>query len=305
VLWRQPSTAVVNNWAVLWRTLRDRVPDQAYLADAAVDSVRRDGRHAHLRAHGRVEELFDLVVGADGYRSTVRQAVHPGVRADEAGYGVWRGIVPEGRLAASRWAIDLLEDSYVSIMFPGGHAVAYLVPAPHDAGEPCARLLIWGLYASRHRDVWGLVDEFFPTEWAEIARLTDQRALAVHPVLDLTVPSYVRRPFLLAGDAGAVARPHTASGAVKALLDAMSLEQAVAAARNWDDVLALYDKERCQAGNDLVELGRRMGRDFVVSTPDWTRMGRAELAASVQRTLAGRTHYLHGEQRANQDGSQQ
>lgn len=68
------------NWGPLWRELRRRVPDSvAFRAGVAVTEVRPGGEGAEVDTADGTER-FDLVVGADGYRSVVRAAAFAAVR---------------------------------------------------------------------------------------------------------------------------------------------------------------------------------------------------------------------------------
>ncbi|MEK8145487.1 hypothetical protein NKH18_41475 [Streptomyces sp. M10(2022)] len=102
-------------------------------------------------------------------------------------------------------------------------------------------------------------------------------------------------PFLLAGDAASVTRPHTASGAVKALQDALCLEQALRESPAPADALRHYARERTAEGARLMELGRRLGGAQVERTPDWTAMDQDAVDAWCRATLAGSTSYLYGD----------
>ncbi|MFH8407428.1 hypothetical protein ACH4FX_21940 [Streptomyces sp. NPDC018019] len=84
---------------------------------------------------------------------------------------------------------------------------------------------------------------------------------------------------MLAGDAATVARPHTGSGAVKALQDAVALEAACAAAGDWSEVAAAYDAARGPVGMSVMELGRRLGDVLVLRGPDWRTVHQADLDA--------------------------
>ena len=307
VLWRQPSPAVLNNWALLWRTLRARVPDDVYREGVAVGHIEADDAGVVVVPEAGPRQRFDVLVGADGYRSRVRSLVHPGSRPAYAGYVLWRGNYEEGRLA-DRGPLQILERSWMTLCFSGGHGVFYLIP---DFGQG-QRRLNWAIYSAapvRFDDPASvppgsvsdelvaffdnLLDEHLPAYWAEVVRLTDARALSVQPVYDEALESYASGRVVLIGDAGTVTRPHTASGATKALQDALALERAWLEHDTWDEALAAYDAERCSAGNELVELGRRIGRAQVEETPDWHSMTAADLDAWTRDTLAGQRHYLY------------
>ena len=114
--------------------------------------------------------------------------------------------------------------------------------------------------------------EWFPPYWAEVVRRTPRTELSIQLIYDVKVAAYASGRALLAGDAGALARPHTGAGAVKALQDAMALEAACRTYDTWEDALAAYDAERRVAGNALTDLGRRLGRDRVLAAPDWAAL---------------------------------
>jgi 2-polyprenyl-6-methoxyphenol hydroxylase-like FAD-dependent oxidoreductase len=141
-----------------------------------------------------------------------------------------------------------------------------------------------------------LAREHFPAAWADIVARGGRRAAVCHPVADVQAPRVARPPLLLAGDAAGVARPHTATGAVKALQDALCLERVLREGPE-DIAMALerYADERTAEGAHLVELGRRMGRALVEETPDWPAMGQDEVDAWFRGVLAGTRHYLYEE----------
>jgi 2-polyprenyl-6-methoxyphenol hydroxylase-like FAD-dependent oxidoreductase len=324
-LWRQPSRIVTCNWGLLWRSLRERVPDAGYRGGSPVVDLRAGpGAVTVVTAgEGGVEraEEFDAVVGADGYRSVVRPRVAPGEVPSYAGYALWRASVPLDRLADGERVAALLARSYYTVVFPGGHAIVYLIPETPRPGRPPGLLVNWALYARPPASVpcadgltfppgaaggvlaghaRDLAERHFPLLWAELVHRSDPAVLAVQPVIDLPLPRYQLAPFVVAGDAAAITRPHTASGAVKALQDARCLEAVFREAGGVPAALRRYDELRREAGNRLVALGRRIGRDQVQDTPPWGELTASDLDAWTRRTLDGQSHYLYG--RAPADG---
>jgi 2-polyprenyl-6-methoxyphenol hydroxylase-like FAD-dependent oxidoreductase len=108
------------------------------------------------------------------------------------------------------------------------------------------------------------------------------------------VDSYVHGRVMLISDAGTVTRPHTGSGATKALQDALCLARLGQEYDEWPDLLAAYDAERTAAGVSLVQLGRRLGRDLVEHTPDGGTMTAGDFEAWTKRTLSGERLYFYG-----------
>jgi 2-polyprenyl-6-methoxyphenol hydroxylase-like FAD-dependent oxidoreductase len=282
--WRQPLDLLLTNWGIVWRGLRERVPDGVGRHTATVTGVRDTGAGVEVTADG-VTGHFDVAVGADGYASLLRRATGGGHPA-YAGYALWRGHYPVSRLGTPPPALDR---TGVSVMFPGGHAVFYLIP-----GLPGAETRVnWAAYLPLPRpggllslppgtvgdglaaELDRAVEAHFPPAWARVVRATTRAELALQPIYDLAVPRYARGRLLLAGDAGALARPHAGGGVTKAVQDALALEEACREHGSWDAVLPAYDTARTANGAALVALGRRLGTAQVGRTPDWTVMDEA------------------------------
>lgn len=291
--WRQPLEMLLTNWGIVWRTLRGRVPAEVTWRTATVTGVRDTGE---VTSGGR-SERFDAVVGADGYASLVRSSAGGG-RPGYSGYALWRGNYPVSRLAS---VPDRLRGAGVSVMFPGGHGVCYLIPGlpggearvnwavylplPRPGGDGLLSLppgtVSDGLAARLDR----VVEAWFPPSWARIVRATRRAELALQPVYDLAVEHYATGRLLLAGDAGALVRPHAGAGVTKAIQDARVLERACHEHGRWDGVLAAYDTDRVRRGAALVDLGRRLGAAQVGPTPDWAAMGSADFRRWWESTV--------------------
>ncbi|MEU3226266.1 FAD-dependent monooxygenase [Streptomyces sp. NPDC006976] len=298
----QPFPFRAYNWGSLWSELRRRVPEGVdYRSGAVVSAVRPDDEGATLRLADGHEEHFDLVIGADGYRSVVREAMFPGVSAEYAGYIGWRGASADIEGLPS----DGLDAH--NIVFPGGHCMIYRIPDGTGGHR-----LNWVLYTAPpqtdglHPDLRTptslppgrlnseltdhlrtLVAENFPPFWAAKVLGTPAETTFIQPIYDLAVPHYTSGRMALVGDAASVARPHVGAGSVKALQDATALEAAWIAGDSWKDVLERYDSGRGAVGSAMVTLARRMGSTQVENTPDWSAMGQPEFDAWWQDQNSG------------------
>ena len=312
VLWRQPLPVRFTNWSLLWRSLRQQVADLAYRdgVTAVVEDMDDMGVTVSAGTSGGMR--FDLVVGADGYASALRQRVAAGSFPHLPGYGLWRGTYPEHLLPDG--ATAALEPGAMMVCFPGGHAMIYLIPDHLRTG---GRLVHWGIYlcppqpmtdpalippgqvpAELMMALRDAVTRSFPPLWADVVGRTPAERISVQPIFDVIAPRYVSGRLALAGDAGTTARPHTGSGAVKALEDALALESGCRAATQaatpatpateWASVLAGYERARAAAGNALTALGRSLGRALVENTPDWSAMSGTDLPEWWREAASGR-----------------
>ncbi|WP_328583052.1 FAD-dependent monooxygenase [Streptomyces sp. NBC_00370] len=301
-LGEQPFPFRAYNWGSLWSELRRRVPeDVSYRSGAVVTGLEPDDEGVTLRLADGHAEHFDAVIGADGYRSVVREAMFPGAGATYAGYIGWRGT--------SRDTSGLPSDGHDAhnIVFPGGHCMAYRIPDGSGG-----HLLNWVLYTEPpqvdglHPDLKtptslppgrlnsqltahlrDLVAEHFPPYWAEKVLGTPAETTFIQPIYDLEVPHYTSGRMVLVGDAASVARPHIGAGSVKALQDATALEAALVAGGSWKEALERYDVNRGAVGSAMVALARRMGSAQVENTPDWSAMGQPEFEAWWQDQNSG------------------
>jgi len=256
-----------------------------------------DAAVVHL-ADGR-KLTVDLVVGADGWDSTVRQDLLPGVRPRHSGYLAWRGLADEADLPAE--VSRVLVDRFTFAEVPaGGHALAYLVPGADGELAAGTRRVNWVWYvaadaalgcwldgelpeaAGRRRALSvppgaagaGFVTEVrararreLPPVLAELVERTEQPF--VQTVVDLESPRMAWQRCALIGDAAFVPRPHTAAGTAKAAGDVLALAGALAAAGpgREPEALARWEPARLAEGRHLAEHGRHLGASLGFPAP--------------------------------------
>jgi 2-polyprenyl-6-methoxyphenol hydroxylase-like FAD-dependent oxidoreductase len=302
VLWEQPVAVAVTNWGIVYRHLRSRVPDAVYRQGDDVIDVASSGNGASLRFAGGRTATFDLVVCADGQHSVGRRTLFPEQRLQYAGYVLWRGLADESSVAD----IERFDDRITWAVSGTGYCLLYIVPSRAEDVTIGKRQVNWVLYENVAdtalpgvlTDARGVVHptslppgaasaeqvahirerarQQFPAYVADVVCAT--RTPFIQAVFDVRVPRYRRERICLVGDAATVCRPHAASGAVKALTNALALWGALGAHGAVDDALEAWDQAQSAEGHRLVMLGQVMGKAFVQEPPAWHTMDGAAVA---------------------------
>src|SRR5450432_322030 len=256
-----------------------------YHGDMTLARYEQDERRVLAVFANGVCAQADLLIGADGMRSTVRHQLMPEIAPRYAGYVAWRGVVAESQIPRHRWSTTPHE---MVFCLPDGE-LAFSIPiaAQDDLGEVRRCMFVWfrpAEYGSTLRrwctDATGnchgdsipppLIRQEVITELKMSARtllapqLSQLVACAREPILsaifDLETPRMTFGRVVLVGDAAFVARPHVGTGVTKAALDAQALVDALAGSQgNLAEALASYERGRKPAGSNLVARGRRLG----------------------------------------------
>ncbi|HEX6131748.1 MAG TPA: monooxygenase [Actinomycetota bacterium] len=284
VMLEEPIVYRFTSYATLYAALvRFLEPERYHLGRQLVGVRAADGAAVAAFADGE-EATVELVVGADGIRSTVRSLLFPDVRTGYAGYVGWRGTLPTASLPA-RSATDL---GGVLAYHVGErtHVLSYEIPIPgeHEAGRsmnwvwyrnvpdgPALDDLLTDRAGARHdlslsagevRDahVDGLRDAAasLPPAFADLVRATPEPFVQV--IVDIEVPRMAVGRVCLVGDAAFALRPHIAAGTAKAAADARALAEAIAGA-GGDVVAALarWEPGQLALGRAALERTREVG----------------------------------------------
>ncbi len=222
------------------------------------------------------EETFtaDVLIGADGYRSTVRAVVDPdNVFAPYAGFLIWRGLVSEHALPA-RATHARVEGGVLP--FPEvARLIAYHVPGADGSVQAGERQFTFAWYDAS-RTAWlrangalrvdevqhsidsSSIDDGLRHElraaarrgWTGTAldivlRAIDDRIIFGTPLTEYYPQRLVNGRVAILGDAGHVASPMVGHGLALGWLDAHALAVAVAAeGRPNGRALAAYERAR-------------------------------------------------------------
>jgi len=117
VIAEKPQLQIVTSWDRLRQVLVKAIERQRYYFGHVFDRVEQDGSGVNVYfANGRSERA-DLLVGCDGFRSSVRAHLAPEVQPIYSGYYIWRGAPNESDLAGNSQ-----DDVSLLFLLPGGSA---------------------------------------------------------------------------------------------------------------------------------------------------------------------------------------
>ncbi len=247
-----------------------RKPDAVRLG-RTVTGFDEDGDGVTLHLDGRESVRGDLLVGADGVKSVIRDQVSGRVPAVYTGDSAWRLTIPRDRLPAG-----FMPEVMSVWMGPGKHAVSYwirngeLLNFVGAVETPVATEESWTLrfpwedlradFEGWHPDIMTVID------------LADRDAcyrwaLYRRPTVD--VWSTARATIL--GDAAHATLPYLAQGAAMAIEDGAVLARALLQCPDRAEALDLYQRNRAERTARVVETSDANRRLFHLDSVDEIR----------------------------------
>ena len=276
---------VLTAWERVYRVLRDAFPAERYHRGQSLKGFEQSvgAVLAHFSDAGSIRA--DVLIGADGLRSTVRQQCLPDIAPLYAGYVAWRALLPERSIPP-----DIHRELFMAMTFclpPGEQCLGYPVAGPEGELREGQRRynVVWYRPADEMGELRQLLtgrngvvhsvsippplirpepiaamraaaERLLAPQFREIVRLIDEPIL--QPIYDLESPHLAFGRVAIIGDAAFVARPHVAAGVSKAADDAAALAEALDA-EDIEAALRRFETKRRPDNKKIIERARHLG----------------------------------------------
>ncbi len=277
---------VATAWERLFRLMRDAFPAERYHRGKGLAKLTQDD-HAVTAYFSDGETVSaDLLVGADGIRSTVRHQCAPEIAPQYAGYTAWRSLIAEDAIPA-----DTRHEIFEFMAFglpPGEQFLSYPVAGPDDDLRVGHRRtnVIWYRPADERTKLKSLLtdaqgkthdlsipppliraeaiaemhdaaERLLAPQFRALVRLMDEPIL--QPIYDLVSSRIAFGRVAIVGDAAFVARPHVGAGVSKAADDAGALVEALQKHDAVVDALKAFEAARLSENVRIIEWARHLG----------------------------------------------
>lgn len=248
--------------ARLYGILRRSLSQSEIRFGVSVTDIRQANGPCEVTFSDETSAEYDLVVGADGINSSVRERVFSGVKPAYVGNVCWR-FITANTAGIDGWTV-MLGAGLTLLAIPVSEQDVYVYADMAVAGSE-ARAGI------RDVSLITLFEEFAPPVFPLVADMPDGTPVHFGSIEQVVMDEWVRGRVVLIGDAAHAASPSMAEGAGMAMEDALVLAEILEGATDPDAALAAYTQRR-RPRVDWVQK-QCMARDKMRALPSLARAG--------------------------------
>ncbi|MGH9044699.1 MAG: FAD-dependent monooxygenase [Acidimicrobiales bacterium] len=280
---------IAANWRftsydAVYRRLHADFGSNGYRLGSPLVGFSQTAKAVQLRFASGERATHEVVIGADGGQSTVRQRL-TGISPHYAGYISWRGLILQADVSSETW--QHFDGAFTYGLLENSHIIAYPVPtvAAQQEGEHMINFQwYWNvaegadldemltdregqlrspsvrfeLIQTRYlRELQARAREELCPPFAEL--ITSARRPFITMIADADVPGMAFERVCLIGDAAITPRPHAAAGAAKAAAEAWALAEAIEQFDDGFESFTTWEQRQLAVGRAYLVKVRRMG----------------------------------------------
>jgi 2-polyprenyl-6-methoxyphenol hydroxylase-like FAD-dependent oxidoreductase len=279
-----PNDTTFTSWNYIWRQLKDFFPPAKYFSGFELESIEDSANSVTAKFKNGETRTADLIIGADGSQSVVREHFLPNTNPQYAGYVAYRGLIAENEMTKDE--ISFFANKFSIYPYENSHLLCYLVPGPAGELTEGNRLYNWVWYLNKtqneldklltdknglkrnysvpagflseesHRDLNKKADDQLPPILRNRVHQTANPFVQV--ILDLSVPKMYSNRVAILGDAAFLVRPHTASGTAKAYRDAITLVSCLMEYQDLEIALQKWNDHQIRHATALAIHGKQL-----------------------------------------------
>lgn len=230
----------------------------------------------------------DVVIGADGLRSAVRQSIFPQIKLRYSGQTSWRCVTPF--VLPSR-----LDGVSLEVWAPGrrfglsgiGNGLVYwYATADAPAGETEA-------VESRRERLTGLAQDFPEPVPQLIASIDPQRVLRTDIWDFEPMQPWHKGPVALIGDAAHGTTPNLGQGGAQAIEDAGAIAHHLTSAANVEQALTAFEAARMKKAHMIANRAFNIGRMAHMKSPVGRLLRNTVLRLAPQSMIESQTQQIY------------
>ncbi|MGQ3888231.1 hypothetical protein ACQUW5_04245 [Legionella sp. CNM-1927-20] len=311
--WTQPVNVQAVNWVHVYENLSKRINKKYYCLETQALSITKENNNFIIETSKDTYQT-EFIIGADGINSFVRSQLLPSALPNYAGYIVWRGLLNEAEVAD----INSYEKHMFYYFYKEGHSLFYKIPdkeVGHNLlnwvlyencqGKPLGDLLIdkngkehkqslprGSLSVKQINYIKELAKKVLPISAAALVDKTSEPF--IQAIFDFQLPPYIDNQIIFVGDAAVTLRPHTGSGVLKALTDAIKLYELLHKSNSkklGSSTIEEWKNYQATIATEETAKAKMMGEALVTNPPQWSLMNYEKTEKWWANLMKGRNWY--------------